>query len=52
MKQYQASHILNSVFKKLHDFAEENENQTPFDDDYEKTSSLKYHLLIRGIIKS
>ena len=29
---------------------EEQENQIPFDDDYEKTSSLKYHLQIRGII--
>ena len=29
---------------------EEQENQMPFDDDYEKTSSLKYHLQIRGII--
>jgi hypothetical protein len=29
---------------------EEQENQMPFDDDYERTSSLKYHLQIRGII--
>ena len=29
---------------------EEQENQIPFDDDYEKASSLKYHLQIRGII--
>lgn len=29
---------------------EEQENQIPFDDDYDKTSSLKYHLQIRGII--
>ena len=29
---------------------EEQDNQIPFDDDYEKTSSLKYHLQIRGII--
>jgi len=29
---------------------EEQENQIPFDDDYERTSSLKYHLQIRGII--
>ena len=29
---------------------EEQENQIPFDDDYEKMSSLKYHLEIRGII--
>jgi len=29
---------------------EEQENQIPFDDDYEKTSSLKYHLQIRRII--
>ncbi|OYX83789.1 MAG: hypothetical protein B7Y83_10325 [Flavobacteriales bacterium 32-34-25] len=29
---------------------EEQENQIPFDDDYEKNSSLKYHLQIRGII--
>ena len=29
---------------------EEQENQMPFDDDYENTSSLKYHLEKRGII--
>ena len=29
---------------------EEQENQMPFDDDYEDASSLKYHLQIRGII--
>ena len=29
---------------------EEDENKTPFDDDYENTSSLKYHLEKRGII--
>jgi hypothetical protein len=29
---------------------EEQENQIPFDDDYEHTSSLKYHLEKRGII--
>ena len=29
---------------------EEQENQIPFDDDYENTSSLKYHLEKRGII--
>lgn len=29
---------------------EEQENQIPFDDDYEETSSLKYHLQLRGII--
>jgi hypothetical protein len=29
---------------------EEQDNQIPFDDDYEKTSSLKYHLEIRGLI--
>lgn len=29
---------------------EEQENQTPFDDNYEDTSSLKYHLKKRGII--
>jgi hypothetical protein len=29
---------------------EEQENQIPFDDDYEDTSSLKYHLEKRGII--
>ena len=29
---------------------EEQENQIPFDDDYQRTSSLKYHLQIRGII--
>lgn len=30
--------------------AEEQENQIPFDDDYEMMSSLKYHLKKRGII--
>ncbi|CAH0336592.1 hypothetical protein FVB9288_02300 [Flavobacterium sp. CECT 9288] len=29
---------------------EEQENQIPFDDGYEETSSLKYHLQLRGII--
>ncbi|OYX85423.1 MAG: hypothetical protein B7Y83_04825 [Flavobacteriales bacterium 32-34-25] len=29
---------------------EEQENKIPFDDDYERTSSLKYHLQVRGII--
>jgi hypothetical protein len=29
---------------------EEQENQMPFDDDYENISSLKYHLEKRGII--
>lgn len=29
---------------------QEQENQIPFDDDYENTSSLKYHLEKRGII--
>jgi hypothetical protein len=29
---------------------EEQENQIPYDDDYEDTSSLKYHLEKRGII--
>ncbi|MGZ9676401.1 hypothetical protein [Flavobacterium sp. GNP001] len=28
----------------------EQQNQTPFDDDYEETSSLKYHLQLRGIV--
>jgi hypothetical protein len=29
---------------------EEQQNQIPFNDDFEKNSSLKYHLQIRGII--
>ena len=29
---------------------DEQDNQIPFDDDYEKTSSLKYHLEVRDLI--
>lgn len=41
-------------YEKLNKYStrtqEEQENQTPFDVDYEKTSSLKYHLEKRGVI--
>jgi outer membrane receptor for ferric coprogen and ferric-rhodotorulic acid len=41
-------------YEKLNKYStqsrEEQENQTPFDDDYKNTSSLKYHLEKRGII--
>lgn len=41
-------------YEKLNKYStqskEEQENQTPFDDDYKKMSSIKYHLEIRGLL--
>jgi len=44
----------NYYYDKLNKYdttpPEQSANQTPFDDDFEDTSSLKYHLEKRGII--